>query len=89
MSLKIPTYTKQKLLNEINFYFPDIKHKDILTIRKLGLGTTVSLKIQEHQYEACGNVPGKAYLNLLQKIRKDINLGLLKFEIQCHLITYI
>lgn len=80
MSLKIPTYTKQKLLNELKFFFPDFKSKDILTIRKLGLGTTVSTKIQEHEYEARGNVPGKAYLSLLQKIRKDIKFGLLKVE---------
>ena len=80
MSLKIPTYTKAKLLGELTVWFPKIKSKDIITLRKKDFGTVVTLTLQNKEYSNGSRTPGKAYLKLLQSIRIDVQNGLLKVE---------
>lgn len=69
----IPVYKKSQLINELRFLFPNlnVKSKDVITHRKRGNGTVVSFVVYNKEYSAKARVPGRAYLNLLQMVRKD------------------
>lgn len=73
MPNKLPTYKKSQLINELRFLLPNlnVKSKDVVTLRKKGNGTIVSFVTNNKEYSTKARVPGRAYLCLLQLVRKD------------------
>lgn len=70
---KIPAYKKAQLVGELRSLFGDNLKKDLVVTKTIkGKGTTVTFKWQDKEYSGRGRVPGKAYLQLLQNVRKTV-----------------